>query len=183
MSRTPPSPTALHVSDLAQNSDNTFELRPDAAATKQLADLLGLQALRKLSFKGRIVPFGKNDWQLEARLGATVVQPCVVTLDPVTTRIDKDVVRRFIHDLSDPDEPEVEMPDDETSERLGQWIDPAIAMQEALVLAVPDYPRKDDVELGHLVYTKPGETPMTDQDARPFAGLADLQNKLKNGDN
>ena len=43
----------------------------------------------------------------------------------------------------------------------------------------PDYPRKDAVELGQMIYTKPGDAPMTDEDARPFAGLADLQAKLK----
>ena len=182
MSRTPPSPTALRVADLLQNADNTFELRPDAQMTKLIAEEMGLSALRKLSFKGRIVPLGDTDWQLEARLGATVVQPCVVTLEPVTTRIDKDVVRNYINEFSYPDEPEVEMPDDEASEPLGQWIDPAAAMQEALTLAVPDYPRKDDAELGQLVYTKPGEAPMTDEDARPFAGLADLKGLLKKGD-
>tara|TARA_R110002094_G_scaffold133924_1_gene126315 strand:- start:1740 stop:2291 length:552 start_codon:yes stop_codon:yes gene_type:complete len=182
MSRTPPSPTALRVADLSQNVENAFALRPDAETAKNLAQILELSALRKLSFVGRIVSMGKTDWQIEARLGATVVQPCVVTLEPVTTRIDTNVVRRFIHDFSDPDEPEAEMPDDETSEPLGQWIDPAIVMQEALALAVPDYPRKDDAELGQLVYTKPGEAPMTDEDARPFAGLANLKDQLKKGD-
>ena len=179
MSRTPPSPTALRVADLLHNADNTFELRPDAQTTAAIAEEMGLSALRKLSFKGRIVPLGDSDWQLEARLGATVVQPCVVTLDPVTTRIDKDIVRQFINNFSYPDEPEVEMPDDETSEPLGQWIDPGVAMQEALTIAVPDYPRKEDAALGKVVYTKPGDAPMTDEDARPFAGLADLKNQLK----
>ncbi|MGJ8627764.1 MAG: YceD family protein [Sulfitobacter sp.] len=182
MSRTSPSSTALRVADLSQNADNAFELRPDAETMRALAEALELSSLRKLSFVGRIVSMGKTDWQLEARLGATVVQPCVVTLEPVTTRIDTNVLRRFISDYSDPDEPEAEMPEDETSERLGQWIDPAVAMHEALALAVPDYPRKEDAELGQLVYTKPGETPMTDEDARPFAGLADLKNQLKKGD-
>ncbi len=182
MSRTPPSPTALRVADLSQSADNAFDLAPDAPTLKEIAAALDLSALKKFSFKGRIVPMGDKDWQLVARLGATVVQPCVITLEPVTTRIDKDVLRRFIHDFSDPDEPEVEMPDDETSERLGLWIDPALVMQEALALAVPDYPRKDGVELGNKVYTKPGEAAMTDEDARPFAGLADLQNKLNKGD-
>ncbi len=181
MSRTPPSPTALRVADLSQNSENTFDLRPDPEAVNALTQDLDLQALRKLSFNGAVVSIGKTDWQLEARLGATVVQPCVVTLEPVTTRIDTTVLRRYVHDYSDPDEPEAEMPEDESTERLGQWIDPAQVMQEALALAVPDYPRKDAAELGQLVYTKPGEAPMTDEDARPFAGLADLKDQLKKG--
>ena len=182
MLRTPPSSTALRAAELSQNTDNAFDLRPDAETTRALAEALELSALRKLSFVGRIVSMGKTDWQLEGRLGATVVQPCVVTLEPVTTRIDTNVLRRFVHEYSDPDEPEAEVPEDETSEPLGQWIDPAVVMHEALALALPDYPRKDAAELGQMVYTKPGEAPMTDEDARPFAGLADLKNQLKKDD-
>ncbi|MGC1498170.1 MAG: DUF177 domain-containing protein [Sulfitobacter sp.] len=181
MSRTPPTETALRVADLSQTADNSFALRPDAAKLAEIATTLDLSSLRKLSFVGRIVPSGNTDWKLEGRLGATVVQPCVITLEPVTTRIDADITRQFVHDYSDPDEPEAEMPEDESTERLGQWIDPALVMQEALTLRVPDYPRKDDVELGQMVYTKPGEAPMTDEDARPFAGLADLKDQLKKG--
>ncbi|MGB3246406.1 MAG: DUF177 domain-containing protein [Sulfitobacter sp.] len=180
MSRNPPSATALRVADLSQNADHSFELRPDAAAMAEIAAALDLSALRKLHFKGRLIPLGTSDWRLEAHLGATVVRPCVVTLEPVTTRIDTEITRQFIRDYADVDEPEAEMPEDDTTEALGAWIDPAQVMQEALALAVPDYPRKDDAKLGQMVYTEPGEAPMTDQDARPFAGLADLKQKLEN---
>lgn len=181
MAQTPPSSTAIRVADLSQTAENGFELRPDSAALQALADELGLSALRKLSFAGRIKPIGRADWQLDARLGATVVQPCVVTLEPVTTRIDTDVTRQFLKDWQDPEEAEVEMTQDETAEPLGIWIDPAQVMQEALILAVPDYPRKDAASLGQMVYAEPGVTPMTDEDARPFAGLADLKSKLEGG--
>ena len=182
MTRTPPSDTALRVADLSQNAQHAFALRPDAAALTQIATTLELSALRKLTFVGRVEPVGKTDWRLRARLGATVVQPCVVTLEPVTTRIDQDIERQFIADYADPEDPEVEMPADETSEALGAWIDPAAVMQEALALALPDYPRKTDAALGSVIHTKPGEAPMTDEDARPFAGLANLKAQLDNGE-
>jgi len=182
MTRIPPSPSALRVADLSQNADHSFALRPDASAMAQIAAALDLSALRKLSFEGRLMPVGKTDWRLRARLGATVVQPCVVTLEPVTTRIDKDIERQFIADYADPEDPEVEMPEDETSEKLGQWIDPVAVMQEALAIAVPDYPRAQGAELGQMVYTEPGQVAMTDQDARPFAGLADLKAQLSKDD-
>ena len=62
---------------------------PDAAARGALAEELGLLDLRKLRLSGRITPDGDSGWRLDATLGATVVQPCVVTLQPVTTRIDE----------------------------------------------------------------------------------------------
>ena len=34
-------------------------------------------------------------------------------------------------------------------------------------------------ELGEAVYTAPGQIPMSDEDARPFAGLAALRDKLE----
>ena len=173
-----PSPTALRVAELKQNTNVPFALRPDPSALAEIAAALDLAGLRKLSFVGQLRPVGKTDWQLEATLGATVVQPCVVTLEPVTTRIDTSVRRQFVADYTDPEDPEVEMPEDDTTEALGAWIDPAIVMQEALALAVPDYPRKEGAELGQMVYTKPGTAAMTDEDARPFAGLADLKAQL-----
>ena len=179
MSRTPPSDTAFRVSELSPSTDNSFALRPEAPQLALIAQELDLSRLRKLSFQGQILAHGKSDWTLKARLGATVVQPCVVTLEPVTTRIDLDVVRHFVTDESESDETEVEMPEDDSTETLGQWIDPAIVMIEALALAVPDYPRKNDAELGQMVYTKPGHAPMTDEDARPFAGLASLKGQMK----
>jgi hypothetical protein len=44
--------------------------------------------VRKLRFIGTLEPEGAQDWRLTADLGATVVQPCVVTLAPVTTRLE-----------------------------------------------------------------------------------------------
>jgi uncharacterized metal-binding protein YceD (DUF177 family) len=181
MSLTPPTSTALRVAELPQNTETPFSLRPDANTLRQIADELGLTSLKKLAFEGKLTALGKTDWQLDARLGATVVQPCVVTLEPVMTRIDTNITRLFIKDYSEPDEPEAEMPEDDRSEPLTPWIDPAVVMIEALALEVPEYPRAADAELGKAVYTKPGEAPMTDEDARPFAGLADLRKNLEDG--
>jgi uncharacterized metal-binding protein YceD (DUF177 family) len=179
MPRTPPSATALRTADLSPSGENGFALRPGAQDLQRIAQALGLSALRKLSFDGRITAMGKTGWRLDGQLGATVVQPCVVTLEPVTTRIDMPVERQYVQGYADPEEPEAEMPDDDITEALGAWIDPGAVMQEALAIAVPDYPRKGDAELGQLIYTKPGDAPMTDADARPFAGLAGLRNALE----
>ncbi|HDY96804.1 MAG TPA: DUF177 domain-containing protein [Sulfitobacter litoralis] len=169
----------MRVAELSQNAQTPFSLRPDADSLRKIAEELDLSALRKLSFEGRIKALGRSDWQLEARLGATVVQPCVVTLEPVQTRIDVNVTRLFVQDYEEPEETEVEMAEDDRTEPLGAWIDPAVVMIEALALEIPEYPRADGAELGQAVYTKPGEAPMTDEDARPFAGLANLKDQLK----
>lgn len=179
MAITPPSSTALRVSNLAQNGATGFEITPDAAAARAIADELGLSALRKLRFVGEVRAQGSADWVLTATLGATVTQPCAVTLAPVTTRIDVPVRRVYLRDISyDIDAPEIEMPEDDAAEPLGQWIEPEVVMIEALSLAMPDYPRAPGVALGETVLTEPGKAPLTDEAARPFAGLADLKAQL-----
>ncbi len=179
MSQTPPSPTALRVSGLSQNTATPFELRPAKAQRTELATQMDLLGLRKLSFTGQITSLGAADWQLDATLGATVVQPCAVTVEPVTTRIDVPVRRVYQKDFIDVDAPEAEIPDDDAVEPLSTWIDPADVMIEALVLHLPLYPRAPDAELGVLSVSEPGVRPMTDEDARPFAGLAALKEQLK----
>ena len=174
----PPSETALRVSDLNQNAATPFSVRPDSAALKAIAAELELLGLRKLSLIGELQGKGATDWRLNAKLGATVVQPCGVTLEPVTTRIDVPITRIFQRDYIDVDAPEAEVPEDDTAEPLGPWIDPAQVMVEALVLALPLYPRAKDVELGEQIFAQPGVAPMRDEDARPFAGLAALREQL-----
>lgn len=171
--------TSLRVADLPQNAPTPFDLRPSAASLDEIRQDLGLLGLRKLSFVGEVRAQGKRDWVLNGKLGATVIQPCVVTLEPVTTRIDIPVHRTFLADWTDPDEPEFEIPEDDESEPLGPEIDPALVMVEALSLALPQYPRKDGAELGQVGYTEPGKQAMTDEDVKPFAGLAGLRDALK----
>jgi uncharacterized metal-binding protein YceD (DUF177 family) len=174
--------TLLRVADLPQNKPTRFVLQPAAAAMSQLATELELNALRKLRFEGRVEALGKRDWKLTARIGATVVQPCVVSLEPVTTRIDQPVERMYLAQFEFPESAEAEMPDDDSTEALPEVIDLEEVMAEALSLALPQFPRKDGIELGEAVFTEPGQKPMTDEDARPFAGLANLRDALKGDD-
>jgi uncharacterized metal-binding protein YceD (DUF177 family) len=154
-------------------------LEPDAEAREAAAAELGLLALRKLRLTGELVPEGREDWRLDARLGATVVQPCVVTLAPVTTRIDVDITRHYSADFVEPEADEAEMPEDDTTEPLPERLDLSAVMLEALALALPDYPRAEGAELAERQFAGPGVAPMTDEDAKPLAGLAALRDRLK----
>lgn len=174
--------SSYRVADLPQNSPTPFDLTPDAPARATLADQLDIQAIRKLRFQGEIRAQGKRDWRLDGTLGATVVQTCVVTLEPVSTRIDVPVSRVYVTGLETPEGDEVEMPEDDTIEPLGDVIDPQAVMAEALSLALPLYPRKETATLETTVFTEPGATAMTDEAAKPFAGLADLRDAMKKQD-
>lgn len=170
----------FRVADLSANRPKRFSLTPDEASCARIAKDLDLLALRKLRFDGVLQADGKSNWRLDAQLGATVVQPCSVTLAPVTTRIEEKVTRSFVRDWPgvDPEADEVEMPEDDTIEPLGEVIDVRALMQEALSLALPPYPRSADAALEQANFAPPGTVPLTDADAKPFAALAALKRKL-----
>lgn len=175
----------IRFADLPNRKRTTFLLTPDAPARAALAAALDVPAIRKFRFEGVVAPVGKRDWALDATLGATVEQPCVVTLDPVTTRIDEDVQRSFLADFEYPVEEEVEVPEGDTADPLPAVLDLYDVALEALALALPAFPRKDGAQTGpdgRAVFTEPGKAPMTDEDARPFAGLQALRDSLENKD-
>lgn len=161
----------LRVAHLAPGRDNDFVLTTDAATRARIAGYLGIPGVDNLEFKGALRATGRQDWALNGRLRARVVQECVITLDPVVTRIDEEVSLLFSPDIATPDADEVEM-GDENTEPLGQFIDIGAVALEALALALPPYPRREDAELPEAVED---ETPT--ETRKPFAGLGDLLKK------
>ena len=168
----------VRFAEINQTDGTDLLIEPDAAARRTIAEALALDGLRKLRFEVAIRPEGTRDWRLEAKLGATVVQPCVVTLEPVTTRIDERVLRRYLSDLPAPEPGEVEMPEDDSAEPLPATLDLSDVMIEALSLALPAYPRAPGVPPLEVAVTEPGQTPLTDADVKPFAGLSALRDRL-----
>ena len=169
----------IRLSDLSNRRPTSFELVPTPEERAAVANALGILGIRKLRFAGTIAPLGGRDWRLTADLGATVVQECVVTLDPVATRVDEEVVRSYLADLPEIEGGEVEMPEDDTQEPLPDSLDLGSVMIEALSLALPPYPRSEGAELGEAVFAEGGVTPMRDEDTKPFAGLAGLRENLE----
>ncbi len=177
-----PQANILRVADLPQSRATTFHVTTDGAARAAIARELDILGIRKLDFRGNIKAHAKTDWRIEAELGATVEQACVVTLDAVVTRIDQSVTRLFIKDMPDQTGDDVEIPEDDSQEALEPEIDLNRVMIEALALALPDYPRKADAALEQQDFSAPGVAPLTDDDIKPFAGLAGLKAKLEKGE-
>lgn len=172
------SATLVRFADQPQGRTYDFLIEPDAPAREALANTLGISGIRKLRFEGSLAPEGRKDWQLTATLGATVVQPCVATLAPVSTRIDEAISRRYLANMPAPEAGEVEMPEDDTIESQPAELDLLQVMAEALALALPSYPRASDADLVDISVTEPGIAPLTDADMKPFAGLAALRDQL-----
>ena len=123
-----------------------FEIYPNADACDQLSTRLGILKLRKLNFSGTIKCSTNKSWLLEANLGATIGQSCVVTLDPVRTRIDTVVKRKYylITETQfnyDGKKKEVEVITDEVKDIVDKKLYLADLLKEVLSLEIPDYPR------------------------------------------
>lgn len=166
----------VEVAKLRGVTELPFDLVATPEEAAAVARLMDAQAVRKLRFRGRLSRAPREAWRLEAELGATVVQTCVVTLEPVTARIDAPVRRLFTPDL-DPDPAEVVLMEIEEDERepLTPRIDLGLVAIEALALELPDYPRLKDAELPNA----PGPAAAdSDAEEKPFAGLAALRSKM-----
>ena len=169
----------IRLSDLDQGKKTPFELAPSREEREALAQELAIPEITKLTLKGQLKPLSTRDWRLEAHLGASVVQDCVVTLEPVKTRIDEAVARTYLADFEEIEDAEAEMPEDETVEPLEREIDLGRIMAEALALHLPDYPRVSDAKPVDLSVAAKGVEPLSDEDVKPFAGLAELRQKLQ----
>ncbi|MBW0157769.1 DUF177 domain-containing protein [Sedimentimonas flavescens] len=170
------------VADLAGRKPNRFDIRPDAATCAAIAQWAGISAVKSLRLKGTLTAKGRSDWLLEAAFTARVVQPCAVTLAPVTTDLAEEITRHYLADLPEPTGDEVEMPEDDTLEPLRAEIDLAAVALEALELALPLYPRATELEPDARLSAVPdGAEELTDEATRPFANLRDLLAGKGNG--
>ncbi len=171
----------LRLADLPQKRPTHIRLVPDGGQLEALSDRMGVDAMRKARFEATLTPGPGRDWTLSGHIGATVVQPCRVTTDPVTTRIEEDVARRYSPDF-DPDlapveNAEVEM-EDEGLEALPAALDLGDILEEVLALAIPAFPRVAGAEDIDLSVAPPGADPLTEDSVKPFAALAALRAKL-----
>lgn len=172
----------ITIARLPQDAKTALSYAPNANIRAEIAAELDLLKLPKLTFTGHIAGQGARDWRLQGHLGATVIQPCAITLEPVTTRIEEDATRHYVADWQDPEEPESEMPEDDSVEPIPAVIDLRALVTEVLALALPDFPKAEGVTFDGLDVTAPGSEALTDETSKPFAGLAGLKEKLEKGE-
>jgi len=180
---TPEFSRILKVSKLNNTVDYEFEEVPSENETTAMAALFDVVSIRKMRFSGRISPFEDAGWLLEGKLGATVSQNCVVTLERVRTRLELDV-RRIFTPMAAPDENEITLDasHNDELEPLGKEIDLGLVAMEALALAIPEYPRIEGAELADGSFSPPDSADMAEEAPKAFAGLAALKEKLSNPD-
>ncbi len=120
---------------------------------ERLAERLDLSTVERFEARLEAKKF-KGGIEVKGQLQAEITQPCVVTLDPVTQKIDEPVERIFLpgHEHTATYQPGAEIFVDLEDENLpdrfeGPEIDLSELLIEVLSLAIDPYPRKEGAEV------------------------------------
>ena len=131
-------------------------LEADGAERAALARRFGIPAIESLRAELVLRPEPGGAVRAQGRLDASVVQSCVVTLEPVAQRVDEAVDLRLLPPGREPqDEPDE--PDEIAT--AGGVADLGEAVAEQLALALDPYPRAPGAVLPAEA-DDPGEHPM-----------------------
>jgi uncharacterized metal-binding protein YceD (DUF177 family) len=147
----------------------------ERAALAARFSILGIGALRATL---RLQPEPGGSTRVRGRLTADVEQSCVVTLDPVTQRVDVPVDLRILEEGEVPADDDPDSPDE--IESAGGQVDLGEAVAEQLSLALDPYPRTPGAQVPELDPPEPDAPearPEPEPPARPnpFAKLAKLR--------
>lgn len=149
---------------------------PERAA---IARALGITSVDRLEVELHAVKF-QGGIRVTGRLTATVVQPSVITLDPVVQQIDEPVDRVYLPSgdkvFAGPADAEifVDLDGEDIPDHFeGNEADLSALIVETLSLALDPYPRAPGEDLGGLGRVEP------DEDESPFAKLKALKDPPK----
>ncbi|MFT8244444.1 YceD family protein [Roseomonas sp. BN140053] len=143
----------------------------DAAERQAVAKRLDLLGLDRLEAELYLRPTTQDTVRVTGRLRASVVQACVVTLEPVPQEIEE-AVDWIVAPPPDPESEEEELPDDalegpEPVDAPNGVLDLGEAVTQQLSLALDPYPRCPGVALD--------PDGVGDPERNPFEGLAKLR--------
>jgi uncharacterized metal-binding protein YceD (DUF177 family) len=155
------------------------DLRATEEECAALARRFGVEAIRNLTAHLVLTPFASgNKVALKATFAADVVQSSVVSLDPVESHPEGEILAEFVPDaFSDDEDVEFAVDDDDPPEPIiNGRIEVGELIAQHLGLAIDPFPRKPgEVFEGLSTGPEEGEIPKN----TPFAALAGLK-KPKN---
>ncbi len=170
---TPPLQHMFDLGDLSQaGSEVIVEGGGDELA--RLANWAGVDAVRRFRATVRLRRITQTHFGFEADLEADIVQACVVTLEPVESRISRHISRELHLAPRVPvEEGELTLAagDDDVPETITSLdYDLAAPLLEEFALAIDPYPRKEGV-----AFTPPADP--KDERESPFAVLKALKER------
>lgn len=156
----------LRLDRLPRGAPHAFAEEASAEERAAIARLFGAISVDRFRFDGRLLPSGPEGWTLEARLRATIVQRCVVSLQPVAQKIDEPVRRRYLPGAEGAID--IDPVEEDETEPLPSRLDLGAVAIEAAALALDPWPRHPDASL-------PEPAADATPAPSPFAGLAALK--------
>jgi len=153
-------------------------LEANAEELKALAKFWDVVSVEYLKAELQVTRWKRDGVKIKGEVHAAVTQSCVVTLEPVSSKIDESVEHIFVPEGSklarmvtneegeivlDPNGPDI--PDQFT----GDSIDVGATVAEFAALAIDPYPRKSDIEFTDTTENEPEE----EKRPSPFAVLKD----------
>ena len=164
-----------------EDGETVIGIEADADERTALAKRFGLLALDSLTAKVGLTPVDGGLVRVHGALAAEVTQACVVTLEPVPTRVEASFERLYGADA--PEEAGGPIADADTEESPEPFTDGAVdvgeAVAEQLALELDPFPRAPGAAFDGFTS---GSKSVGDDDtgnAGPFAALARLKEKPK----
>lgn len=152
-------------------SGRHFDLVADDSIRAAVAKLADLRALTSLAATFDVTRFGRGGLHVVGRVSGLVGQVCVVTLEPMDSRLEETVDLIFSStqaDLTGNDGKEVDVTTEDAPEPLIDGVvDLGAIATEFLILGIDPYPRKPDAVFEPLA--------AEGDPVRPFAALAALK--------
>jgi uncharacterized metal-binding protein YceD (DUF177 family) len=163
----------IEVGSLPQHG-RAFELVPDPATRKRLADHAGVVSIPELKIIVEVKPTSLGV-DVTGVLTGVVRQNCVVSVEEFDNPISEQIEADFANDMGDAapgdDEEDLDLPDP----IIDGKIDLGALATEFLVLAIDPYPRKPGAQMPNL----PGDEAENSSGKSPFERLSDLKNRIK----
>jgi uncharacterized metal-binding protein YceD (DUF177 family) len=157
----------------------TVRLEADPRELQALAELWQVVSVQSLKAEIQVARWKKDGVRLKGRVQAEITQACVVTLEPVQSRIDEQFEQIFVPEgsklarivTSDSSEMFVDPDGPDLPEMFaGDTIDAGVAVSEFAALSIDPYPRKAGVEFAdHIEGDPDGKSGRPN----PFAVLKD----------
>ncbi len=176
-----PGPVAhpVHVRSIPK-AGKTVQIHADETQRLALAQAHDLEQVSRFEAELQITPWRLDGVRVRGRVKASIVQLCVVSLEPVASRIDEPIDltlvageekstqlnlagAEIVLDSDGPDEPDA---------IVGGTVDAGAIAEEFFAIAIDPYPRKDGAQVDH----QPGSD-VDDNPPSPFAKLAELKPK------
>ena len=157
--------TSIDVETLPVKGPYRGALAASDADLAALSNRFGFVELGSLDVSVEISQMGPDSWDVKGRLQARLVQPCIITGEPVPETVDFGIEERYVRAANEDEEVVVGLEDSEPL--VDGCIELGEMVAQSLALAVNTWPRTVDA---------PDEFRAGDvEDAHPFASLGSLK--------